>query len=265
MDISTVLGIAAGVGCILIAILLGGDIFGFINIPSLMIVAGGTIAATLINYPLPKVLSVFGVLKNAFFTREHSPVELINLIVQLADKARREGLINLENSLQDVDEDFLKRGLQLAADGVDPRILRNIMETELDYQSERHEFGQDLFNAMAKYSPAFGMIGTLIGLIQMLRNLDDPTTIGPSMAVALITTFYGALFANLIFIPIAGKLKARSDEEMLYKQIILEGVLLIQAGDNPRMIAENLKVFLPPKLREQLGGDMYGQATAEEG
>ncbi|MCD6507815.1 motility protein A [Candidatus Poribacteria bacterium] len=265
MDISTVLGIVAGVGCVLVAILLGGDIFGFINIPSLMIVAGGTIAATLINYPLPKVLSVFGVLKNAFFAKERSPVELINLIVQLADKARREGLINLENSLQDVDEDFLKRGLQLAADGVDPRILRNIMETELDYQSERHEFGQDLFNAMAKYSPAFGMIGTLIGLIQMLRNLDDPTTIGPSMAVALITTFYGALFANLIFIPIAGKLKARSDEEMLYRQIILEGVLLIQAGDNPRMIAENLKVFLPPKLREQLGGDMYGQATAEEG
>jgi len=265
MDISTVLGIVAGVGCVLVAILLGGDIFGFINIPSLMIVAGGTIAATLINYPLPKVLSVFGVLKNAFFAKERSPVELINLIVQLADKARREGLINLENSLQDVDEDFLKRGLQLAADGVDPRILRNIMETELDYQSERHEFGQDLFNAMAKYSPAFGMIGTLIGLIQMLRNLDDPTTIGPSMAVALITTFYGALFANLIFIPIAGKLKARSGEEMLYRQIILEGVLLIQAGDNPRMIAENLKVFLPPKLREQLGGDMYGQATAEKG
>jgi chemotaxis protein MotA len=265
MDISTVLGIVAGIGCIMVAIFLGGDIFGFINIPSLMIVAGGTIAATLINYPLPKVLSVFGVLKNAFFAKEHSPIEIINLIVQLASKARREGLINLENSLEEMDEDFLKRGLQLAADGVDPRILRNIMETELDYLRERHEFGQDLFNAMAKYSPAFGMIGTLIGLIQMLRNLDDPTTIGPSMAVALITTFYGALFANLIFIPIAGKLKARSDEEILYRQIILEGVLLIQAGDNPRMIAENLKVFLPPKMRSQLGGDVYGQATAEEG
>lgn len=263
MDISTVLGIVAGIGCVAASIVLGGDILGFINIPSLMIVAGGTIAATLINYPLPKVLSVFGVLKNAFFAKEKSLVELINLIVELAGKARREGLISLENALGDLEDDFLKRGLQLAADGVDPKILRNIMETELDYQRERHEFGQELFKAMGKYAPAFGMIGTLIGLIQMLRNLDDPTKIGPSMAVALVTTFYGALFANLIFLPIAGKLKTRSDEEMLCRQIILEGVLLIQAGDNPRMIAENLKVFLPPKLRTQLGGDTYAQAGQE--
>jgi chemotaxis protein MotA len=139
------------------------------------------------------------------------------------------------------------------------------METELSYQMGRHELGQDLFNAMAKYAPAFGMIGTLIGLVQMLRSMDDPTTIGPSMAVALITTLYGALFANLLFIPIAGKLKARSDEEVMYREVVLEGVSLIQSGDNPRMVAENLKVFLPPRLREDIGEGSSGQAATEEG
>ena len=223
-----------------------------INPPSLVVVLGGTVGATLITFPLGDIMKVGAVVKNAFFSNALSPLDASRQIFDLANQARREGLLSLENTLESINDDFLLRGLQFAIDGTDPQVLRNIMETELIYVEERHNLGQDLFTMMNKYAPAFGMIGTLIGLVIMLNNMSDPTSIGPAMAVALVTTLYGALFSNLVFGPIAAKLKNRSQEESLYRQLVVEGLVLIVLGEQPRMVEENIKAFLAPKLRQAI-------------
>lgn len=250
MDIATIIGVLTGVSLIAWSILLGGSLMTFVDIPSVMITVGGTIAATLINFPLKSVLTVVTVSKNSFFHKEQSPVDAITQIVQLAEKARREGILALENYMEGVDSEFLKSGVRLAVDGIEADTVRNIMETELSYLEARHKNGQFILEMMANYGPAFGMIGTLIGLVQMLKTMDDPSTIGPGMAVALITTFYGALMANLLFLPMAGKLKIRSSQEIMVKELIIEGVMSIQSGDNPRIVEQKLKAFLEPKLRK---------------
>jgi len=220
MDITTLAGIVAGMGLVLIAILQGGGIATFINIPSLMITVGGTIGATLINFPMSKVIGVMSVVKKAFFHQEPSPEKTIATLVEFARIARREGVLALEEKIAGTDDPFFRKGVQLVVDGTPPETIREILTIELESLQERHKVGQNIFNAMGTYSPAFGMIGTLIGLIQMLRCLEDPSKIGQGMATALITTFYGALLANLVFLPIAGKLKVRSEEEVLSKQRI---------------------------------------------
>ncbi len=237
---------------IIVSILLGGSLGAFIDIPSIMIVVGGTIAATLVAYPLPKVKEIITLTQKAFKERPSNPNAVIESMIELANKARKEGLLALEESSSGIDDDFIKKGVVLVVDGTDPDLVRTLLETELDFLEERHKSGQGLFETMGSFAPAFGMVGTLIGLINMLKKLDDPSSIGPAMSVALLTTFYGSFLANMIFIPIANKLKVKSREETLEREIIVEGLLSIQAGENPRIIEEKLKAFLPPSMRKQL-------------
>ncbi len=252
MDIATIIGIITGIGLIVITILNQGNPRVFFNLGSILIVFGGTFAATLINYPFKEIMSVIGVVKKAFTQKNSSSYDTTKQIVRLAEIARREGILALEREIQNIDDDFLSQGMQLAIDGTEPDQIRNILGTELAYLQERHEIGQGIFRSMGTYAPAFGMIGTLIGLVLMLSNMNDPDSIGPAMAIALITTFYGAVLANLIFNPIAGKLRTRSKQEVMSKELVLEGVLSIQSGDNPRIVEQKLVSFIPPKFRRQV-------------
>jgi chemotaxis protein MotA len=203
----------------------------------------------LITYPLGQVFSVISVVRHAFLFKTHAPEQIINTLVNFSQKARREGILSLEQEASEVEDTFLQSGIELAVDGTEPELIREILSTDLDKIETRHKFGQGIFSTMGNYAPAFGMIGTLIGLVQMLRAMDDPSAIGPGMAVALLTTFYGCILANLIFIPIAGKLKSRSGEELLIKELMIEGILSIQSGDNPRIVEQRLKSFLAPAIR----------------
>jgi chemotaxis protein MotA len=252
VDITTVIGIATGAGLLFLAIFQGGGVGMFINMPALMITAGGTIAATLINYPLGDIVRVVGVVKNAFLSKMGSPQKTIARLVAFAEKARREGLLALEKELKEVNDPFMKGGLELAIDGLDPDLVTSMLNMELNFLTERHRRGQGMFRAMGKFAPAFGMLGTLIGLIQMLRSIEDPSSIGPGMAVALITTFYGTLIANLICLPLAGKLENISEHEVMVKNLVIEGIRSIQSGDSPRVVERKLRSFLAPKMREAL-------------
>ena len=252
MDITSVIGIAAGMGVLFLAIFQGGGVGMFINIPALMITAGGTVAATLINYPIADILRVMGVVRNAFMHKMAVPEKIIARMVAFAEKARREGLLALEKDLKEVDDKFMKGGLELAIDGLDPDLVTSMLQMELNFLMERHRRGQGMFKAMGKFAPAFGMLGTLIGLIQMLRSIEDPSSIGPGMAVALITTFYGTLIANLICLPLAGKLETISEHEVMVKNLVIEGIRSIQSGDSPRVVERKLISFLAPKMREAL-------------
>jgi chemotaxis protein MotA len=250
MDIATVVGLIAGFGLVITAIFLGGSPDVFVNIPSILIVGGGTIAATLINYPLGDVLSVLSTLRNAFFHKTTTPDTLIKKLVSFATIARREGILALESHASDAGDEFLQKSVQLAIDGTAPELIKDILTTELAFMEDRHALGQSVLTAMGTFAPAFGMIGTLIGLVQMLTTLDDPSKIGGGMAVALLTTLYGALLANVFFLPAAGKLKVRTSNELLTKEVIIEGILSIQSGDNPRIVEQKLKAFISPSLRE---------------
>ena len=254
MDIATLIGFLTAFGLVGFGIAAGVGIGAFIDLQSLLIVLGGTVGATFINYPLAQVIGAAGVAKKAFTYKLIEPKEVITQMADFSNRARREGILALEEAAATVDNPFLKKGIQLAVDGEDPQAIENILDTEISYLKDRHRLGSEIFSTMAAFAPALGLIGTLIGLVGMLQNMDDPSTIGPSMAVALLTTFYGALFANLIFAPISGKLKVRSTEEVLIWELTREGVLAISAGDNPRMVEQRLNAFLAPKLR-QVEGD----------
>ncbi len=252
MDIATLLGIVVCFGLMVTAMLLGGSIAAFIDVPSMMITIGGTLGATFTSYPLKDVLGVINVVKNTFLFKPQDPVAVIQQLVQFAQIARKEGILALENEIEKIDDPFFKKAIQLAVDGTEPEVMRDILETEIAFVEERHKNGAAMMEFMATLAPAFGMIGTLIGLVQMLRTMNDPSTIGPAMAVALITTFYGAVMANVLFTPFANKLKVRSSEEILVKDIILAGILSIQAGDNPRILEQKLHAYIPPKLRKSM-------------
>lgn len=245
MDIATVVGIISAFGLVLIAIFMGGGLGLFIDVPSIMIVGGGTLGATMINYPLREIFGVFKVVKNAFFTSNIASKELIKMFVNFANKSRKEGILALESEIKNIKEDFLKKGLELSIDGIEPQEIRDILETEIDFIKSRHSLGAEIFTTMGSFGPAMGMIGTLIGLVQMLQSMDDPSKIGPSMAVALITTFYGSLLANIVCLPIAGKLRTRSKEEMLSKEMMIQGIISLSNGDNPRILEQKLRAFVP--------------------
>lgn len=250
MDISSVVGLLLGIVFIIGGIVTSGQLNSFGDLPSVIIVLGGTIASTLASFPIENFLNTGKVIKKAFFYKETSPDEVIGEIINLANVARKEGLLSLEEYAENLDDEFLQKGIMLIVDGTDPDLVRNIMETELVFLEERHLEGQSIFQTMGTYAPAFGMIGTLIGLINMLRYLDDPSAIGPNMSVALVTTFYGSALANVVFLPLAQKLKIRSNSEILVKELMVEGLLSIQAGENPRIIEEKLKTFVPPNMRK---------------
>ncbi len=249
MDIATIIGFVLGLAAIILSITANGPLTAFWDPGSAFIVFGGTIAATFINYPLSEVLGIVGVLKNALLYKAPPPGETIKQLVHFAEMARREGILFLEKEMNNITDPFLKQGLQLAVDGTEPDLMRSILSTEIAYLQERHDTGAGIFDAMGAFAPAFGMIGTLIGLILMLGSMEDPSSIGPAMAVAMITTFYGAVLANLVFIPIAGKLKVRSSQEVLIRELMMEGILAMQSGDNPRLVEQKLISFIAPKLR----------------
>jgi chemotaxis protein MotA len=247
MDITTLMGILVAAVLVISAILMGGPGIWFLDYPSLMIVIGGTMGATLIAYPISEVMSVVGIARNAFLHRNQSPTALIPIMVQIAKKARTEGILSFESQLKTLKDPFLVRGIQMAIDGMESSVIEDVLSTEIAYVGERHKIGAEIFSTMGAYAPSMGMIGTLIGLVQMLKQMNDPSLIGAPMAVALLTTFYGSVLANLLFNPIAGKLKTRSKQEMLVKQMILEGILSIQAGDNHRIVEQKLKAFISPR------------------
>jgi len=250
MDIATILGVISAFGLVWIAIFMGGGIQLFINIPALMIVVGGTLGATMINYPLRDVFGVFKVVKKALFARNTSVAELIKRFMAFAQKSRKEGILALEVELKEVNDEFLKKGVQLAIDGLEPQEINDILETEVEFVRSRHQLGAEIFSTMGTFSPALGMIGTLIGLVQMLQTMDDPSRVGPAMAIALLTTFYGSIIANIVCLPISGKLRTRSREEVLTKEMAIQGIVSLSNGDNPRILEQKLQAFIPPNQRE---------------
>jgi len=251
MDIASVVGLMMGISVLVISIAISpGSPFGaFVNYPSLMVVVGGAIAAVLISFPLKVFLNTARVAKNALVNSQESIPDLINQLVSLAETARRDGLLALEGRLDEINNPFIVLGIQMAVDGTRPEIIENIMRTEMDAVATRHRNGKNVFEQMGRFAPAFGMIGTLMGLIMMLRSMDDPAAIGPGMAVALITTLYGAIVANVLCLPIAEKLGFISRHELLSMEIIVRGIMGIQSGDNPRVIEQKLSTFVPPSMR----------------
>ncbi len=244
---SSFISLIAGFMLIIYSIWAGGDIAAFFDLNSVIITVGGTIAATFVAYPPDRMKNLGKVLKSLQRKSKQDPEHVIEVLVGHAEKARREGLLALEDDVAGMDEPFLQKGVQLIVDGTDPELVRSILETELSFIEDRHKSNAAIFDTMGNFAPAFGMIGTLIGLIQMLRNLQDASAIGSGMAVALITTFYGSMLSNLIFLPLATRLRSQSREEILLKEVMIEGILSVQAGENPRIVEEKLKAFLAPK------------------
>ena len=258
MDLATLIGIITAFAIVVMAIMLGGDLVLFINSSSLLIVLGGTVATTFIRFPIGSVLNAFKVALNAFIHKSTPPVAIIERAVELAGIVRKEGLLSLED--QEVEDPFLQKGLGLCVDGHPAEFVRRLLTQDLNQNLERHEMGQKIWKAIGDAAPAMGMIGTLIGLVQMLANMDDPKSIGPAMAVALLTTLYGALVANIIALPIAEKLEVRSSEERATKSLIIETVAGIQEGVNPRVMDETLRTFLPTKKRTPEGEGQAAEA-----
>ena len=252
MDISTIIGLISGSVFIVVSIILsGGRMALFIDMPSVMIVFGGALASLLISYPLPKFLGSIRTAVHAFTDKKIDVEGVMSDINRLALAARKDGLLALEEMANNMDNKFLAKGILLVVDGAQSSLVREIMEVEVSAMEDRHKESMGFWNTLAELGPAWGMIGTLVGLIAMLDSLDDPSTIGPKMAVALITTLYGSVLANFVATPISNKLKVKSDNEILVKQMIIEGVLAIQAAENPRVIEDKLKAFLPPDAIEQ--------------
>lgn len=250
MDLGTLVGIILGIGIVVGAISLGGGA-GFLDVPSMMITIGGAFSATLINFPLPKIISTMGVVRKAFLSRDKDYLAVYNKLSDFAIRARRDGILGLESDVETLDDAFMQKGLRMAVDGNSAEIIEAVLEQDIASMVERHQVGHSIFAALGNYAPAFGMIGTLIGLVQMLRNLDDPSSIGMGMSVALITTLYGALVANIIALPIQGKLEQRTGEEVATRRMVLQGILSIQQGDSPRVAQEKLRSYIPPALRKK--------------
>ncbi len=249
MDLATVVGFVLCYGVLGWALVMGGDLGVFVDIPSVILVFGGTIASAFLSFPMERVKSFLNVLMKTFKYPLPSVPEEIDRVVQFANLARREGLLALEEKLESLEDPFMVKGLRLVIDGFPAETVRDIMEIEIDSLSNRHAQGKVILDTLGAFAPAFGMIGTLIGLVQMLNNLKDPSGIGKGMAVALLTTFYGAVMANTIFLPLANKLEARAKEEASLRELMIEGILSIQAGDKPALVKEKLRSFVPPKER----------------
>lgn len=271
MDLATLVGLVLGwISVLGGALLKGGQLSYYLSIPSFILVMGGTLGATMISYSLKQMTDLPKVTMQAFFQKKVDLAGTINNLIRFADRARREGLLALESEVEGVGDPFMVKGMRLIVDGTDPALVREILETELAFLEERHKVGEGIYNTLAGFSPTLGIIGTVISLINMMTQLEDPSKMGHMLAAAFIATLYGVAFANLLFLPLANKLKARSTEEVLLRTIIIEGTLGIQAGENPRIIEEKLRSFLPPSLRRLVGRQAVaadqapGQASAPE-
>lgn len=256
MDLASIIGLILGIFFFLASIIINagvGSLGNFFDPASIMIVLGGTLASVMITFPMTKFINGLKGAGLVFKDIKNNEGKMIQDIIQLSNIARKEGLLALEEAANNVNDAFLKKGILLIVDGTDPELVRNILETEIIYIEERHGSVQAFWAKIGELGPAWGMIGTLIGLINMLKAVGgDSSAIGPAMAVALITTLYGSLLANFIAIPFSSKLKIRSTEEMMVKEVMVEGLLSIQAGENPRVIEEKLKAFLSPKMQSQM-------------
>lgn len=252
MDIGTIIGLVAGAAMLLWSILMASDIGPFIDYPSIVLVVGGSVCAALMSFPMQHVMSIARVLRKAIFLKAQNPKELIANLVKYAEIARRDGILALENVTANVTDPFLVQGIQMAVDGTDPELIESILMSDLEAIDARHSEGKALLDNIGKFAPAFGMIGTLVGLVIMLKNMSDPSSIGPAMAIALLTTLYGAVMSNMFALPLAEKLGRRSKEELLLKMIIIRGVMSIQSGDNPRIVEQKLKTFLPVSKRDAI-------------
>ena len=257
MELGLIIGLVAGMAFTLISIFLAGDmnigaVVSFLDAPSFMITVGGAMSAVIGSYPLPKFLNAMKSINKILKPDNVDPVGAIKDVIELANVARKEGLLALDDKSSDMDP-FLRKGIMLVVDGTDQELVRNVLETEISCIEDRHKENIEIWELMASQFPAWGMIGTLVGIVIMLQNLDDPSSIGPKMAVALITTFYGSLFANWLSTPIANKMKFYSKQEILVKEVTIEGILSVAAGENPRIIEEKLKVFVSPAIRDEFG------------
>jgi chemotaxis protein MotA len=260
VDLATLLGLIGAMGIVLAAIFAGGDFGMFVNGPSIMVVFGGTIGAVMMKFTLGQFLGAFKVAMRAFMFKLDKPEDLIELTVEMANEARKGGLLALEG--KETDNDFLAKGIQMMVDGHEPDVVKQTLLTDMRAAVDRHDIGRSIFKAIGDAAPAMGMIGTLIGLIQMLSNMSDPASIGPAMAVALLTTLYGAMIANIIAIPIADKLALRANEERMLKSMIIDSLLGIQEGRNPRVIEEILKTYLPNSKRNPQEDEVPAQVAA---
>jgi len=252
MDIATIVGVILGFLVVVSAIVVGGGWQSFVHIPSLAITIGGMLCATLIHFSLPQFLGIFSVIKKTIVTKIPSSSELVQNMVNFAAINRRDGALALEQEIPRVNDVFFVKGLQMLVDGQEPESIRDLMSLEIDNLRDRHSTGKKILEFMGAAAPAFGMVGTLIGLVQMLKNLSSPDQIGAGMAVALLTTFYGAFSANLIFIPLAGKLGIYSKAETTAMEMIVEGICAIAQGDNPTTIREKMQAFISQSRREEI-------------
>lgn len=257
MDISTIIGLVLGAGCIVMSVLTsGGQLKGIIDIPSVFMTIGGSYAAILITAPIKKSLGIFKIMGKCFKIPDFGERNIISKMMDLSNKARREGILALEDGLDDLDDAFMRNGLRLVVDGTDGNVIRTIMENEMNQCESRHMEWVNIINQWAGFAPGFGMMGTVLGLIGMLNNLEDKSSLGPNMAVALITTLYGSMMANWIITPMAQKLIAQNAQEMRSKEMIIEGVLAIQAGENPRIMGQKLLTYLDPVTRKAIESDV---------
>lgn len=254
MDLSTIIGFIAGLIFVITALMQQPmPLYKWINLPSILITVGGHFSSFFIAFPLRKILTLLQVGGKVFNEPKIDYIQLIETLVEKSEKARRDGLLALDDETEDLPDEFLRNGIRLVVDGTEPELVKDIMGDELSKLEERHMRSRDMFDLLAIFAPAFGLIGTLIGLIGMLSQLGgDKTAIGIGMSTALITTLYGSFLANFIYIPISKKLENRSNDEILEKEIMLEGTLSIQSGENPRILRQKLASFLPPSVREQV-------------
>lgn len=250
MDLASLIGLLLGIGCLVYGMLDGGgELSSFLSLSSIAVTMGGGIASTIISTTMEDLKKLGKVLPLIFKKYDDSPFQTIQMIVEMSQKARREGLLALESNQENINNDYLRKALELVVDGVEPEIIRDSMQLELDNMSVRHGKSVSIFKTAAAEFPAWGMIGTMLGLINLLKSLDEPSKIGPAMSLALVTTFYGNVLANFVCIPIAAKLEQNSEEEIRIKEMIIEGVLSIQSGENPRIMEHKLKTFLSPDQR----------------
>lgn len=259
MDIATIAGLIIGWGGLLFSLLLEshfnvGELSAYFNIPGLLIIVLGTTGATIISFTMAEMKGLPATLRNAFRTKGFDPVNVVVTLVGYAGKARREGLLGLEEDIQTIEDPFLKKGLQLVVDGTDMEMIREILETDTAYMQGRHKVGADLMTSAGGFAPTLGIIGAVAGLISALGTVSDPSKLTGAIAVAFTATFYGIGFANLIFLPLGGKLQMRSKQEAFIRELTLVGVLAISAGDNPRIVEEKMKAFMSPSDRDKLAG-----------
>jgi len=252
MDIATIIGTLLGFAVVVGSILMGGGAGMFFHVPSLCVTIGGMLCATMIHFSLPQFLSIFSIIKKTIIAKIPPQSELVQKMVNFAAINRRDGTLALEPEINKLSDHFFAKGLQLLVDGQDPDAIRDLLEPEIQYLQERHALGKKILEFMGAAAPAFGMIGTLIGLVQMLQDLSSPDQIGQGMAVALLTTFYGAFAANLIFIPLSGKLGIYSKEESIAMEMILDGICAISQGDSPTIVRERMQAFVSHGRREEV-------------